>query len=70
LVPQRWKELVAAGGQRWPDGPVSPEFDVASMLAQAVADDLTVVADHADAAHIGARPEYMFLTWEAVKPPA
>ena len=46
------------------------EFDVTSMLAGARLDDLTVVADDAETAQLGALPAYMFLTWECVKAPA
>ena len=67
LVPQTWRDLVAGGAEHWP-GDVSPEFDTTSMLSGAVVDDLTVVADAAEAARIGAEPAYQFLTWEAVKP--
>lgn len=68
LVPEAWAEVVAAPSMAWPDGDVSPEFDVASMLAGCTAADLTTVADHAEAARIGATPAYMHVTWEAVKP--
>ena len=37
------------------------------MLAGARLDDLTVVADDAETAQLGAVPAYMFLTWECVK---
>ena len=62
-----WAELAASGATGWPDGAVAGEFDVASMLAGVRPDDLTVVADDADAARLGAVPAYMFLTWECLK---
>ena len=68
LVPEAWADLVRGGATAWPDGEVSPEFDVASMLAGCDAADLTCVADRAEAARIGAVPAYMHVTWEAVKP--
>jgi SAM-dependent methyltransferase len=58
---------VASGAAEWP-GPTSPEFDVTSMTAGAVAEDLTSVADDDLAHRLGLLPAYMFLTWEAVKP--
>ncbi|MPY95237.1 MAG: methyltransferase domain-containing protein [Acidimicrobiia bacterium] len=66
LVPAAWADLVRGGAERW-DGETSPEFDVASMLAGSIAEDLTVVADEQDATRIGAQPAYMHITWEAVK---
>lgn len=69
LVTRAWAELVDSGADAWPDGPVAGEFDVTSMLAGARAGDLTVVADDAEAAQLGAVPAYMFLTWECVKAP-
>jgi hypothetical protein len=67
LVTRPWADLVERGVRRWPDGPTSAEFDVTSLLAHATFEDLTAVADAAEAARIGARPAYMFLTWEATK---
>ena len=66
LVTEPWKALVAGGAEHW-DGDTSPEFAPASMLAGAIAEDLTVVATAEEARRIGAEPPYMFLTWEAVK---
>jgi SAM-dependent methyltransferase len=51
--------------------PVVPgsEFDVAGMVADAIADDLVVVADDHQAATLGFEPGYMFLTWDCQVPP-
>ena len=68
LVPEAWADLVRGGATAWPDGEVSPEFDVSSMLAGCDPADLTCVADRAEAARIGTVPAYMHVTWEAVKP--
>lgn len=67
LVPETWAEVVRAGARTWPEGATSPEFDVDSMLAGCIADDLTTVASASEAARIGAEPAYMHITWEAVK---
>jgi Methyltransferase domain len=67
LVTRTWSELAASGATRWPGGAVASEFDVASMLAGVRCADLTVVAEDADAARLGAVPAYMFLTWECIK---
>ena len=58
---------MSAGDRDWGAG-TSREFDVGSLLAGSVADDLEVVADDAAAARLGFLPSYMFLTWEARKP--
>jgi SAM-dependent methyltransferase len=68
LVPQRWAEVARTGAKHWPDGDVSGEFDVRSMLAGVVAEDLSVVADDEMSRQIGAVPAYMFVTWECVRP--
>ena len=67
LVTRTWAELAASEATGWPDGAVAGEFDVASMLAGVRPADLTVVAEDADAARLGAVPAYMFLTWECLK---
>ena len=56
-----------SGATSWPET-TSPEFDVTSMTAGAVRDDLTSVADDDEARRLGLAPAYMFLTWESVKP--
>lgn len=66
LATQPWIDLVASGASDWP-GDVSPEFDVASMLAGVVADDLTPVTDRVWSERLGVVPSYQFLTWECVK---
>jgi SAM-dependent methyltransferase len=68
LVPEVWRRLAATGATAWPDGAVSGEFDVASMLNGVILEDLRSVASDAEAARIGAVPAYMFLTWECRKP--
>jgi SAM-dependent methyltransferase len=66
LCTAEWQRRVAAGDQEW-GAPTSREFDVASLLAGSVAEDLVAVADDATAARLGFLPAYMYLTWEAVK---
>jgi SAM-dependent methyltransferase len=58
---------VADGGRHWPD-PVSPEFDVESILGTMDANDLETVADDNISRRVGFQPSYMFLTWECIKP--
>jgi SAM-dependent methyltransferase len=65
LCTQEWLDRVDEGSTQWPVG-VSPEFDVASMLAGVRRDDLAVVAEADDARRYGFLPAYMFLTWECV----
>lgn len=57
---------VEAGSRTWPT-PVSPEFDVTSILECLCYSDLLVVADDGVAGRLGLRPDYMFLTWECEK---
>jgi SAM-dependent methyltransferase len=66
LATQPWIDLVASGATDWP-GDVSGEFDVASMLAGVVADDLTPVSDRVWSERLGVVPSYQFLTWECLK---
>jgi len=67
LCTQGWHDHVASGADAWPED-TSPEFDVTSMTAGAILDDLTVVADDRWAKRIGVQPAYQFVTWECVKP--
>jgi SAM-dependent methyltransferase len=67
LVTDEWLSLVDSGATSWPDGSVSPEFDVASMLAAADRDDFRSVANPLEAHQIGAVPAYMFSVWECIK---
>lgn len=57
---------VEAGGGGWP-GPVSPEFDVRSILECLCYSDLLAVAGDDEVRRMGFRPAYMFLTWECTK---
>jgi hypothetical protein len=57
----------AAQDTAWPQG-VSPEWDVASILAAADPAELTVICDDALAETIGMNPSYMYLSWHARKP--
>jgi SAM-dependent methyltransferase len=65
LVPAAFSRLARSGG--W-SGPVSPEFDLDDILAEASHNDLVSVADDATADRHGFRPAYMFLTWEGHEP--
>jgi hypothetical protein len=65
LVTEPWRAAVVAGDVP-PGTPLSPEFDVADLLATAIVDDLAVVADVAESARHGFDPPYMFATWECV----
>lgn len=66
LATQPWIDHVRSGADDWPE-PASGEFDVASMLAGVVADDLTAVTDRVWAERLGVVPAYQFLTWECRK---
>jgi SAM-dependent methyltransferase len=66
LSTEDWARRVRRGATAW-DGPTSREFDVESLLAGSVADDLETVADDAEAVRLGFVPSYMFLTWEAIR---
>lgn len=59
-------EHVEPGGRGWP-GPVSPEFDVRSILECLCYSDLLAVAGDDEAWRMSFRPAYMFLTWECTK---
>ncbi len=65
LCTDTWYRKVADGATEWGSG-TSNEFDVASLLAGSVLDDLVPVADDTTATRLGFVPAYMFLTWEAV----
>ena len=66
LCTEDWHRRVTSGAIEW-DGPTSREFDVTSLLAGSVADDLVTVADDTSAARLGFVPSYMFLTWEGIR---
>lgn len=66
LATQPWIDLVRSGATDWPSE-VSAEFDVASMLAGVVAEDLTRITDRVWSERLGVVPAYQFLTWECVK---
>ena len=70
LVPAGWRALAESGATSWPNGEVSPEFDVASMLdgCRHRASELEPVLSEAEARRLGLEPAYMFLTWECRKP--
>lgn len=57
---------VEAESRAWPH-PVSPEFDVSSILECLCYSDLLAIADDEEARRMGFRPGYMFLTWECEK---
>lgn len=67
LCTSGFHSMVEVGARTWPD-PVSPEFDVDSLLAAASVRDLVPVTDSELTRVLGFHPSYMFLTWEAVKP--
>lgn len=65
LCTQALADAVARPGTNpWPEW--SPEFDVPDLLAGAVPDDLTVIADRDASARLGIDPGYMYLTWDCV----
>jgi SAM-dependent methyltransferase len=64
LCTQELADAVDAGDNPWSEW--SGEFDVPDILAGAIADDLTVVADRATSARLGVDPGYMYLTWDCV----
>ena len=67
LCTDEWSDAVTAGWTEWPE-PTSTEFDVSSMLAGAIAQDLTPFVDRAGAVRLGLLPAYQFLTWECIRP--
>lgn len=62
-----WRAHVARDDRGWGDG-VSSEFDVDAMAEHAVLDDLTVLLDEPTARQYGFVLDYMYLTWECVRP--
>jgi SAM-dependent methyltransferase len=66
LATQPWIDLVVSGAKDWPTE-ASGEFDVASMLAGVVPEDLTPVTDRVWSERLGVVPAYQFLTWECIK---
>jgi SAM-dependent methyltransferase len=66
LCTQQWRDVAAGGATSW-QGATSGEFDVSSMLAHVVVDDLTPVADEAQATTMALLPAYQFFTWECRK---
>ena len=66
LATDGWLSYLDSGASEWPEE-TSREFDVTSMTAGVVRDDLESVADDATAARLGLLPAYMFLTWECIK---
>ncbi|HVF03311.1 MAG TPA: methyltransferase domain-containing protein [Frankiaceae bacterium] len=56
-----------AGDPTWPDG-ISPEWDVASIVAATDPNELTVICDDRLADTLGLVPSYMYLGWHARKP--
>lgn len=68
LCTQEMKDAVEAGANPWAEW--SGEFDVPDLLANAVADDLVVIADHAETTRLGLNPGYMYLTWDCRVPPS
>lgn len=69
LCTEDFKRHVLAGSTSWTEG-ISPEWDVASIVAAAASrpDDLTVVCDDALAETLGLVPSYMYLAWHSRKP--
>lgn len=65
LCTEEWATMVSTGATSWP-GPTSGEFDVASMLHDAVAADLEVVADRTVAQRFGILPAYQHFVWECI----
>lgn len=67
LCTQQWLDHVRSGATSWPTE-TSAEFDVDSLLAGTIEQDLVPVATAADADQRGFLPAYMFLTWECIAP--
>jgi SAM-dependent methyltransferase len=57
-------DLVRAGAPGWP-GEASPEFDADAIVTGAIEADLVSVVTSKEAARMGIRPGYMYLTWAA-----
>jgi len=66
LATDGWFSYLDTGAAEWPEK-TSGEFDVTSMTAGVIRDDLESVADDATANRLGLLPAYMFLTWECIK---
>lgn len=66
LATDGWLSYLDRGADEWPED-TSREFDVTSMTAGVIRDDLESVADDTTAARVGLLPAYMFLTWECLK---
>ena len=64
LCVDEFLHLARAGATRW-YAEASPEFDADGVLAAAVPEDLSGVADEMVATTFGYRPAYMYLTWAA-----
>lgn len=60
-------DIVTSGCPSWPD-PVSPEFDVDSVLRALNPRDLRPVALRSETSRFGFHPSYMFLTWACRRP--
>jgi len=66
LCTQGWQSALDARLDEWP-GPVSGEFDVASMLRAARTRRFATITDDVDATRLGVQPAYQFLTFECLK---
>lgn len=67
LCTESWQRAALGSAIEW-GGSTSGEFDVESMLAGAVPEDLTVAADDRQSRLLGFEPGYQFVTWECLKP--
>jgi hypothetical protein len=67
LVTAEFGELLASGSEVVND--CAPEFDLASIRAEASMDDVECVVDARSAAQLRIRPGYQFAVWECLKPP-
>jgi SAM-dependent methyltransferase len=66
LCTQEMADAVASGETPWREW--SGEYDVPDILAAAISDDLTIVADRTMSARLGIDPGYMYLTWDCAVP--
>ena len=62
LCVEPWYSAVISAATEWPST-CAPEFDVADMLKESIADDLEVVADAGASHKLGLTEPYMYLTW-------
>jgi len=67
LCSEEFYRYAETGLPFWPE-PVSPEFDLESILEHVRLEDLDVVLDRQTAKRLALYPAYMFLGWDCAKP--